>query len=144
MSASKAQRAVTAERRAKALQLRLGGMQYQQIADVLGYADRAAACKDITRALEAHSKDVQQSTETLRTAEVARLDMLQEAMWSDAMAGAFKSVETVLKVIDRRIRLLGLDQTQKMLDNAVDAWLTHLMGDRTNDAVELDDADEDG
>lgn len=140
MPASKAQRALTAERRAKALQLRLAGVQYQTIADTLGYADRAAACKDITRALDMHTREAQQSADTLRTAEVMRLDTLQESLWSAALDGDVKSVDVVLKVIDRRIKLLGLDQAQKMIDSAVDAWLHHLTG--PGDAEDDDSVEE--
>lgn len=128
MPPSKAQRAVTAERRGKALQMRLAGTDYTTIAGALGYSDRAAACKDITRALEIRTRDQQQSADVLRGVEVARLDTLQEALWADALEGNFKMVETVLKVIDRRIRLLGLDQATKVIDSAVDAWLNHLTG----------------
>lgn len=142
MPASRAQRAITAERRSKALQMRLAGLQYQQIADALGYADRAAACKDITRALELHQREAAQSTELLRTAEAARLDMLQQAMWPEAMAGAVRPAETVLKIIDQRIRLFGLGQTQKVIDSAVDAWLQHLTGGPTGDTDT--DTDDDG
>lgn len=128
MPASRAQRALTAERRSKALNMRLAGLSYQQIADALEYADRAAACKDITRALELHQREAAQSTELLRTAEAARLDLLQSAMWPDAMDGQVRPAETVLKIIDQRIRLFGLGAVQKTVDSAVDAWLNHLTG----------------
>jgi hypothetical protein len=138
MPASKAQRAITAERRSKALQLRLAGTDYTTIAAALGYADRAAACKDITRALEIRTREQQQSADVLRGVEVARLDLLQEALWSSALGGDTKTVEAVLKVIDRRIKLLGLDQAQKMIDSAVDAWLNHLTATPTDDDPDSD------
>lgn len=109
MPPSKAQRAQTAERRSKAIQLRLAGADWTQIADALGYADRAAACKDVTRALEAHVATQRAGAEVLRETELQRLDRLQRGLWPAAIAGDTKSADTVLRVIDRRMRLLGLD-----------------------------------
>jgi hypothetical protein len=126
MPASKAQRAATAERRSRAIAMRIAGVDYDTIARQLGYADRGSACKDVSRALEQRTKEQQQAADSLRTAEVARLDRLQAGLWTAAAGGDARTVEVVLKVIDRRIKLLGLDQAQRILDNAVDAWLNHL------------------
>lgn len=109
MPASKAQRAATAERRGKAIALRLAGMDYESIAQRLGYADRGAACKDIQRAMEANIAQQTQSADTLREVELMRLDRLQAAAWQAAASGDLKAIETVLKIVDRRSRLLGLD-----------------------------------
>lgn len=109
MPASKAQRAATAERRGKAIALRLAGMDYETIASRLGYSDRAAACKDIQRALEANIAQQAQSADTLHEVELMRLDRLQAAAWQAAAGGDLKAIETVLKIVDRRCRLLGLD-----------------------------------
>lgn len=113
MPASKAQRAATAERRGKAIAMRLAGVDYQAIADRLGYAGRAAACKDISRALEQHTAEALRNADQLRQQELMRLDRLQAAVWTKALAGDPKAVETALKVVDRRIRLLGLDAPQR-------------------------------
>lgn len=109
MAASKAQRAVTAERRAKAITLRLAGMDYSTIADRLGYSNRAAACKDITRALAVNLAELGRTADELREVELTRLDRLQAAAWAPAVGGDLRSIETVLRVIDRRCKLLGLD-----------------------------------
>lgn len=109
MPPSKAQRALTAERRTKAIQLRLAGADWTQIADTLGYADRAAACKDVTRALESHIAAQNSTAEVLRETELQRLDRLQRGLWPAAVAGDTRSADTVLRVIDRRMKLLGLD-----------------------------------
>jgi hypothetical protein len=42
--------------------------------------------------------------------EVERLDALHAAHWPMAMAGDLKSAALVLRAMDQRIRLLGLDQ----------------------------------
>lgn len=109
MPASKAQRAKTADRRGKAIALRLAGMDWQTIADRLDYASRGAACVDVNRALEANLAEQSQAADTLREVETLRLDRLQAAAWPSAVKGDLKAIDTVLKVIDRRIKLQGLD-----------------------------------
>lgn len=109
MPASRAQRAKTAQRRTQAIALKLAGAEWQQIADTLGYSDKAAACKDVTRALETYVAEGRQGAEVLRETELLRLDRLQRGMWPQAVAGDTRAADTVLKVIDRRMRLLGLD-----------------------------------
>ncbi|WP_333746007.1 hypothetical protein [Streptomyces sp. IBSBF 2950] len=110
MPASKAQRAATAHRRSQAIALRLAGMDYATIAERLDYADRGAASKDVHRALEANLEAESAAVATLREIEVQRLDRLQAAAWAKAAKGDLKAIETVLKVIDRRAKLLGLDR----------------------------------
>lgn len=108
MAVSKAQRAATAERRAKAIQLRLAGMDWVAIATRLGYSNKAAACKDLSRALAANLAEVGRSVEELREVELMRLDRLRIAVWSSAVAGDLRAVDTVLKISDRYVNLLGL------------------------------------
>jgi len=109
MPTPKAKRAQVADRRQKAITLRLAGMDWQSIADRLGYADRGAACKDVARALETNLAEQSQAADTLREVESLRLDRLQAAAWPSAVKGDLKAIETVLKVIDRRVKLQGLD-----------------------------------
>lgn len=44
--------------------------------------------------------------------EVARLDELQSTAWLQAINGDTRSADLVLKIIDKRSKLLGLDQQQ--------------------------------
>ncbi|GAA4626917.1 hypothetical protein GCM10023196_037110 [Actinoallomurus vinaceus] len=141
MPASKAQRAATAERRTKAIQLRLAGVDWQTIATNLGYASRGAACQDVTRALEAHLAEEKESVDSLREIELQRLDRLQAGAWSAAAAGDLRAIETVLRVVDRRCKLLGLDAPTKHevrqvdgLDAEIDRLMA-LMGSRGEGAA---------
>ena len=45
-----------------------------------------------------------------RALELARLDALQASLWDRAEAGDVKAVNAVLRIIDQRSRLLGLDK----------------------------------
>lgn len=106
---SAAKRTQVAQRRTQAIQLRLAGAEWQQIADTLGYSDKAAANKDVTRALEMAAREQRASAEVLRETELQRLDRLQRGLWATAIAGDVRAVEAVLRVMDRRMKLLGLD-----------------------------------
>lgn len=129
MPASKAQRAKTAERRAKAVAMRLAGVDYETIAQRLGYASRGAAYTDIDRALQARLVEQHQGADVLRQQELARLDRLQAAAWTAAASGDLKAIETVLKVVDRRCKLLGLDapvRHEVVTLDAIDAEIARL------------------
>jgi hypothetical protein len=127
MPASKAQRAQTAERRGKAIALRLAGLDYETIAQRLGYSGRAAAYKDIERALAANLAQERASSEELRKVELLRLDRLQAAAWQAAATGDLRAIETVLKVIDRRCKLLGLDAPVRSRVEIVDDELAQAL-----------------
>jgi hypothetical protein len=114
MPASKAQRAATAERRGKAVAMKIAGLDFETIAKRLGYASRGAACTDIDRALAANIAEQNQQAAELRELEILRLDRLQAAAWTAAVGGDLRAIETVLKVIDRRARLNGLDGSVKV------------------------------
>lgn len=113
MPASKAQRALTAERRSKAITMRVAGVDWETIASHLGYASRGAACTDVDRALAARVAEQTRNVDVLREAELLRLDRLQAGVWAQAVAGDTKAVDAALKIIDRRCKLLGLDPPQR-------------------------------
>lgn len=92
-------------RKARAVELVLDGHNYDQIAAELGYANRGTAWRTVQRAL--HDREVE-AVDEYREMELARLDALQAGCWDAAMSGDRIAVETVLKVIEQRCRLLGL------------------------------------
>lgn len=114
MSASRAQRTKTAERRSKAVQLRIAGASWETIANTCGYASRGAACTDVTRAMETATAEATRNADVLRHIEVTRLDRLQQAVWADAIRGDDEKIRTVLGIIDRRCKLLGLSAPQRV------------------------------
>ncbi|MFI5831077.1 hypothetical protein ACIA6C_28150 [Streptomyces sp. NPDC051578] len=121
MVASKAQQAATAERRSKAIRLKIQGKTYTEIAELLGYDSKASACTDIKRALEKHVVEEGLAVEAWRELELARLDVLQQAIWPEAMEGSPRAIETALKILDRRAKLLGLDSAVKLEVLTIDA-----------------------
>lgn len=104
-----ADRLIVAERERKAVAARRQGFTYAEIAAVLGYADASGARRAVMRALDRFAVEDRSAVGELRALELARLDEMQSALWSQATQGDLRAVDTVLKIIDRRVRLLGLD-----------------------------------
>jgi hypothetical protein len=104
----KAKRVTVARRRTLAVQMKLAGATWQQIADRLGYASRGAAHTDVGRALAAQLEEQNEVVEELRHLEVMRLNRLQVAAWTDAINGDLRAIDTCLRIIAHRCRLLGL------------------------------------
>lgn len=132
MPASKAQRAATAKRRSEAVALRLTGLDYETIAQRLGYASRGAAYTDITRSLEASIAEQRRNTETMREEELRRLDQLLLEAWGVLKrehitvshgriirgddnqpipddSQVLQAIDRILKIQERRAKYLGLD-----------------------------------
>jgi hypothetical protein len=105
MSPAKVQAAV---RRKEAVDFRLQGMTYREIALELGVTPTRAR-QLVAEALAAIEKDTAESAEELRRLELDRLDQLQCGLWEEAAGGNLKAVGAALKIMERRARLVGLD-----------------------------------
>ena len=116
-----------AERKRNALELRLAGASYRDIADALQVSPATALqdCKEALADIPAQQAD------EMRTVELSRLDRLQRAVWPRAIKGDLQAVDRAIKIIDRRAKLFGLDAPQQVqitandidLDAAVDKML---------------------
>lgn len=93
-------------RQLRALELRLTGMQYEDIANQLGYADRAAAYGAV-RAVIARREH--EAVDEMRTIEGARLDAIAATLWPLVETGDLAAVDRMLKLMQRRAALFGLD-----------------------------------
>ncbi len=82
-------------------------MSYDEIASAVGYANRGTAWRTVQRALQDRTFH---AVDEYREVELARLDALQSACWDAALAGDLRAVEAVLRVMQQRARLLGLDE----------------------------------
>lgn len=98
------------ERQLKALELRKAGVTYVRIAEALGYANPMGAWKAVNAALK---KTLQEPSDDLRKIEVERLDAMLFALYPSAMKGMQGAVDRVLKIMERRAKLLGLDAPVK-------------------------------
>jgi hypothetical protein len=109
-----------AERWQKALELRKAGASYQQIADKLGYEGASGAYNAVMGAIKA---TLREPAAEVRALELDRLDRLMVGMWKRAGDGDEKAVASVLSIMDRRARLLGLDApTRAVVETAVKGY----------------------
>ncbi|WP_282795756.1 hypothetical protein [Streptomyces sp. CC224B] len=100
-----------ADRRAETVRLRLSGKDFQEIADELDLPGRAAAAALFADALN----DADHLEPDVRhQAERHSLDELQDAIWQTAVDGSLDAIETVLRLSERRSRLLGLNAPARL------------------------------
>jgi hypothetical protein len=118
----------TIEREAKVLQLRRGGLTFDLIAKELGFANPSGAHKAYANACK---RIIRSDVEELRGTELDRLDIAQGALWNKVMRGEVPAVMAVLKIMERRARLLGLDMPAK-----AQVEITHYDGNTIDSEVE--------
>ena len=119
-------RIAAVEKQWKAVQLRKAGTPFELIAKELGYKTRQHAFYSVEAALR---KTLQEPSNELRTLDVQRLDTMIQQLWLFVIAptvkavpigggnvamqvwdeAKFHAVTVVLRVMERRAKLLGLD-----------------------------------
>jgi len=93
----------------KAFQMRKAGASWWEIAENLKISEQQAGMLVHNRIKEA-AKLVDEGTKrTMLAMEVDRLDTLQQAIWADAVGGDRQAIETALKIIQARAKVLGLE-----------------------------------
>jgi hypothetical protein len=102
-------RAVAALKRAKVVEAVADGATYEQAAERAGYATRSGAYKAFWKALDGREAE---AVGEHRALELLRLDALQVGLWDRAVGGDVKAVNAVLRIIEQRARLLGLDKPE--------------------------------
>jgi hypothetical protein len=99
------------EKQRKALDLRKAGATYAAIAKQLEYAGPTSAERAVKAALNATVKD---AADDVRNLEVERLDAMLLGLWKMANSGNLGAVDRVLRIQERRAKLLGLDAPTKV------------------------------
>ena len=92
-------------RRAEALGYRRAGLSYRQIGERM----RLSHTQAHTLVMQALDRIVHEEATALRDLEASRLDTMQAAVWTRAISGDYRAIDTVLRISARRSRLLGLD-----------------------------------
>jgi hypothetical protein len=105
------------KREAKVFELRIQGYTFEQIASEVGYQGTSGAWQAYRRARESM---IFESVEEARQLELLRLDEMMFALWDRAIGGDLPSASCVLKIMDRRAKLLGLDKPEKIEVNKWD------------------------
>lgn len=98
-------RTAATHRRIQAVELALAGHSFDHIAQQIGYCNRGNAWRAVQKALR--DREVE-AVDLYREVELARLDALQSACWETACAGDRQAIETVLRIIEKRARLMGI------------------------------------
>lgn len=100
-------------RAARAVELSLAGLNYDAIAQELGYANRSGAWKAARRCL-ARRQDAAAGAHV--AASLLDLDLVQERAWRRAMAGDLAAGRIVLRAIEDRLRLVEFLTGQETQD----------------------------
>lgn len=105
----------------KAFQMRKAGASWWQIAEDLKISEQQAGMLVHNRIKEAAKLVDEGAKRTMLTMEVDRLDTLQQAIWNDAISGDRQAIETALKIIQARAKVLGLDSipTSTVTNNTI-------------------------
>ena len=99
-----------ASRREKALELRASGQSIRAIADQLGVS-KSQVQRDIEKELRAAAEERRKIAGLIVDLELAKLDALEENAWGHIAAGELSAIDRVLRSMERRAKLLGLDKT---------------------------------
>jgi transposase-like protein len=120
------------EKRARAVELLREGKSYDEIAREVGFSHRGSAHRAVSKALA--EREIE-AVDALRQVELERLDRLQTSIWPRAMNGDVSAINAVLRVIDRRIRLLELARSPEVPDQLVGLVVGPVEEGNTGDAT---------
>ncbi len=102
-----------AEQRVQSFELRKTGMQYRQIGKALGI-NGSTAFRHVKAVMAEFGAEEQVLREEQRQLEDRRLDALLMAVWTMAMKGDDRSVQSALRIMHRRAALWGLDEPTRI------------------------------
>lgn len=105
------------KREVRVFELRIQGFTFEQIASEVGYQGASGAWQAYKRVRETL---IFESVEDARQLELMRLDEMMFALWGRAIGGDLPAASCVLKIMDRRAKLLGLDKPEKIEVNKWD------------------------
>lgn len=95
------------EKERRVLELRRAGLTFDVIAQEVGYSNASGAHHAYTRAMKRTLVDA--GSDESRDLELDRLDRLQRFAWPQASQGNLRAIETILRIMGRRAKILGLD-----------------------------------
>lgn len=97
-------------RAAKALEMRLEGRTFDEIAESLGYSGRSGAHAAVTASLKAI---IREPAEALLKLNLERLDKMFTVAYLNAQAGDVNAIAACMRIMERQARLLGLDAPER-------------------------------
>lgn len=105
------------KRDSRVYELRIQGFTFDQIAMKVGFNGPSGAWQAYERI---KNEMIFESVDEARKLELMRLDELQFSLWDRAINGDLPAANCVLKIMDRRAKLLGLDKPEKVEVNKWD------------------------
>ncbi len=102
------------QRRAQALEYHLAGSTYQELRILCGYQSTSSAYRAVQKALDELGEPV--SVEEVRAdakRALHRIDAMRKGVWGKARKGDLKAIETVLKLDERRSKILAKETAAK-------------------------------
>lgn len=128
-------------RRMKALQLRAERKTYQYIADRLYNGDRSNAYKDMMRAVAAQE---QEAVSEVRAQEILLLDELARPLIERVKTAPEliddKTVNSLLRIMERRAKYLGLDAPTQVEQTGTGGFAVLVNPDLLPDGADLGEA----
>lgn len=103
------------ERQIEALALRKEGFTYAEIAKNLRYASESGARKAVKQAMAALDKVIEVEAGEVRTLELTRYDGIIKAFWPGVIRADEKAAVVVMKAMEGRRELLGVDAPEKFV-----------------------------
>jgi len=94
----------------KAMELRIAGHTLEEIAQKLRYKDASSAYRAIMAGM---IKTIQEPADELRKVHIARCEKMISGKWDDATTGDDDAIQSVLRIMKREAKLLGLDAPEK-------------------------------
>jgi hypothetical protein len=123
------------EREQEVVKLRRGGLTWDLIGQRVGLTT-SGAYNAYERALK---RVVLEDVQAIRQLETERLDLAQSAIWGKVLQGDNPSIANLLRIMERRAKLLGLDQPTRIQaevitydGNTVRAELERILASRSN------------
>jgi hypothetical protein len=113
MTPNSPSRVRAALRRQQATELRAAGNSYKAIAAQVGVSVRRVR-QYLDKTMRALHEKAVRDVEVVIGLELQRLDELHRALWTRAVTGDVKAALAILKIGERRSRLLGLDAPTRL------------------------------
>lgn len=104
------------DRETQVVKLRRLGMTWDDIARQVGYSHGSGAQ---TAFMRAANRVVAEDVQAVRQLQQDRLDTALQAIWTDILAGDIPAINTMIRLEERRAKLLGLDQPVRIQTEVV-------------------------
>ena len=128
---------VRREQRRKTVAANLvAGLTIGDIAEALG-VHKATVYQDIKRILQRWREEQVDLISTQRMLDIRRIDRMINALWGDCQAGKLSTVDRMIKLLERRAKLLGLDAPAKVAPTTPDGTEPYDAAMRQKDVVAL-------